>query len=109
MKILPGRRVKNFREAAEQELRRFYRRFGGLRGVLEQLAKWNQVYPLRCKNTVYIVAKAFDPSAGCARVWTDKPVSRCPYCGQNALDYDVEVYKALGTTVGLPIKINLGE
>ena len=97
-------------EAAENELRWYYRRFGASGCVLEQLAKWSHVYPLRCSNPLYAVAKAFNSSVGCARVWTDKPVSqKCPYCGLQTLNFDVEVYNALGIPVGYPIKINLGE
>ena len=96
-------------EAAEQELRQFYCRFGGLGMVLEQLAKWEQVYPLRCNNPSYSVAKAFNPATGCARIWTDKQLSnRCPYCGLNTLEFDAEVYEALGISVELPIKITPG-
>ena len=96
-------------EAAEQGMRQFYQRFHGLGEVLEQLAKWKTVYPLRCNNPVYALAKPFNPSAGCARIWTDKPISaKCPYCGMKTLAYDEEVYNALGLPVGGPIKIVVG-
>ncbi len=96
-------------EAVERERRQFYCRFSGLGGVLELLAKWKRVYPLRCNNPAYIITRAFDESAGCARIWTDKLFSnRCPQCGMNTLDFDAEVYEALGIPVGRPIKIALG-
>ncbi len=109
LKLQTGLAQLRVDEAVEQELRQFYHRFGGLGGVLELLSKWKRVYPLRCNNPAYIVTRAFNPSAGCARIWTDKLFSnRCPHCGLNTLDFDAEAYEAFGVPVGRPVKISLG-
>jgi DNA repair exonuclease SbcCD ATPase subunit len=94
--------------AAEEEMRRFYRRYQGVSGLMECLAGWEQVIFLRCNNPLSALAGVFDPSARGAHFWTDKPATRCPQCGLSMLIYDEKPYQALSWPVGTPLKLQLG-
>jgi len=95
--------------ATEEELRKFYRRYQGVSGLMECLASWEQIIFLRCNNPLSALAGVFDPSARGAHFWTDKPATRCPHCGLTMLIYDEKPYQALSWPVGAPLKLQLGE
>lgn len=95
--------------AEQEELRRFYRRYWGVRGLMECLASWNQIFFLRCNNPLSALAGVFDRSAAGAHFWTDKPSTRCPHCGLTMLIYDEKPYQALNWPVGDPLRLQLGE
>jgi len=94
---------------AEEEMRRFYRRYYGVSGLLEYLASWEQVIFLRCDNPVSAVASFFNRSVAGPRFWTDKPLARCPHCGLATLIPDKNPYQTLSWPVGAPLKLQLGE
>ena len=89
--------------AHEEEIRRFYQRYYGNNMLLEYLASWTQVFFLRCNNLLCA------PFSGVTHFWTDKSAVKCPHCGLNMLNYDVEIYQSLNWPVGTPIKLQLGE
>jgi len=93
----------------EETLRQFYHRYAGVSSLMEHLASWNQVFFVRCNNPVYALTGAFDASSGNAHFWTDKPPAMCPQCGYRHLLYDERIYQALNWSVGIPVKLNLGE
>ena len=95
--------------AGEDELRRFYRRYVGLSGLMDQLAAWEQVYFMRCGNPVNMTAGVFDKKYGNPHFWTDKPSITCPHCGYQRLYFDTEIYKYLNWSADIPLKLNLGE
>jgi len=95
--------------AGEDELRRFYRRYVGLSGLMDQLAAWEQVYFMRCGNPVNMTAGVFDKKYGNPHFWTDKPPITCPHCGYQRLFFDTEIYKYLNWSAERPFKITLGE
>jgi DNA repair exonuclease SbcCD ATPase subunit len=95
---------------AEEEMRRFYRRFYVFGGLMEYLASWDQVIFLRCNNPVSAAASFFNRSAAGPRFWTDKPLPpRCPHCGLDVLVPDERPYQALGWPVEAPLRLQLGE
>jgi len=94
---------------AEEELRRFYRRYQGVSGLMEHLAGWNQVFFIRCNNPLLALTGAFDRNSGNAHFWTDKPPVMCPHCGYRQLLFDERLYEALNWPVGVPLKLRLGE
>lgn len=97
-------------DAAEQEqLRGFYRRYYGVSGLMECLARWDQIFFLRCNNPLSALAGVVDRSAGPAYFWTDKPAKRCPHCGLTMLIYDEKPYQALNCPVGSLLRLQLGE
>jgi len=93
----------------EEELRRFYHRYLAVSGLMEHLATWNQIFFVRCTNPVFKITGAFNANSGNARFWTDKPPAMCPQCGYRNLAFDEDAYQALGSPVGLPGRICLGE
>jgi cell division septum initiation protein DivIVA len=96
--------------AAEEEMRRFYRRYYGVSGLIEYLASWEQVIFLRCSNPASAAASFFNRSVAGPRLWTDKPLSpRCPHCGLAVLVLDEKPYQALGWPVGALMRLQLGE
>ena len=95
--------------AGEDELRRFYRRYVGLSGLMDQLAAWEQVYFMRCGNPVNMTTGVFDKKYGNPHFWTDKPPITCPHCGYQRLYFDTEIYKYLNWPAERPLKITLGE
>lgn len=95
--------------AEQEELRSFYRRYWGVRGLMQCLASWNQIFFLRCNNPLSALAGVFDRSAAGAHFWTDKPATRCPHCGLTMLIYDEKPYQALNWPVGDPLRLQLGE
>jgi len=95
--------------AGEDELRRFYRRYVGLSGLMDQLAAWEQVYFMRCGNPVNMTTGVFDKKYGNPHFWTDKPSITCPHCGYSRLYFDTEIYKYLNWSADIPLKLNLGE
>ena len=95
--------------AGEDELRRFYRRYVGLSGLMDQLAAWEQVYFMRCGNPVNMTAGVFDKKYGNPHFWTDKPPITCPHCGYQHLYFDKKIYQYLNWPAERPLKITLGE
>ena len=95
--------------AGEENLRRFYRRYVGVSSLMEHLARWNQVFFVRCNNPVYALTGAFNANSGNAHLWTDKPPAMCPQCGHRDLLHDKEIYQALNWPAEIPLKLNLGE
>ncbi|MFH0769242.1 MAG: hypothetical protein V1932_06725, partial [Chloroflexota bacterium] len=95
--------------AGEDELRRFYRRYVGLSGLMDQLAAWEQVYFMRCGNPVNMTAGVFDKKYGNPHFWTDKPPIACPHCGYQRLYFDKKIYQYLNWPAERPLKITLGE
>lgn len=95
--------------ADKEELRRFYRRYHGLSGLMECLASWDQVIFLRCNNPLSALAGFFAPSARGAHIWTDRPATRCPHCGSSMIILDERPYQALNWPVGAPLRLQLGE
>ncbi len=93
----------------EEEMRRFYRRYYGVSGLMEYLASWDQVIFLRCDNPVSAAASFFNRSAAGPRFWTDKPLARCPHCGLTTLIPDESPYQALNWAAGALLKLQLGE
>ena len=93
----------------EEDLRHFYCRYAGVSSLMEHLARWNQVFFVRCTNPAFVITGAFNPNSGNAQFWTNKPPSMCPQCGYRHLVYDDRIYHALNWPVGLPGKLNLGE
>jgi len=95
--------------AEENELRRFFRRYQGVSGLMDCLGTWDQVFFLRCNNAVTAMAGVFNPSLANPRFWTDKPAKKCLHCGLPMICYDEKPYQALGMPVGQPLRIVLGE
>ena len=95
--------------ANEEALRRFYQRYSAVSWLLDKLASWNQVYFMRCGNTINTVAGVFDKRQGNPHFWTDKPPVICPHCGCRTLFYDTEIYQFLNWPVEIPLKLKLGE
>jgi len=95
--------------AGEEGLRRFYRRYVGLSGLMDQLASWEQVFFVRCGNPAYAAAGVLDKKAGNAHFWTDKPAVMCPHCGYQHLYFDTKVYQYLNWSTEVPLKLSLGE
>ncbi len=93
----------------EEELRRFHRRYQGVRGLMEHLAGWNGVFFMRCNNPLFALTGAFDRNSGNARFWTDKRPAMCPQCGCRDLIFDKEAYQSLNCPVGTPLRLRLGE
>jgi len=91
--------------AEEDALRRFYRRFGQWSRLLEYLAKWSQVLPLRC-NWFF---------CGARFLVDRKPTNFrakfvCPCCGSSEqVYYDDEAFVDLGMMEKAPLKIELKE
>ena len=90
--------------AAEEALRCFHRRFQGASQVLEFLARWPQIVPMRCRSFF----------CG-ARFWVDRGPTYfrtklvCPCCGLGEVYYDDQALVALGILYRAPFKIQLGE
>ena len=98
-------------DLAEQEgLRRFYRRYQGLSGLMDCLAGWRGLFFVRCNNPLHALTGSIDRSTAGARFWTEKPPKRrCPCCDYPDAVYDESVYQALNLPPGTPIKLQLGE
>ena len=94
--------------AAEEELRRFYRRYQAVSGLVEYLASWKQVIFYRCNNAISAMTGLFDQSL-VAHFWSDKEAVKCPHCGLSALSLDETPYHALGWQVGALNNLQLGE
>ncbi len=94
--------------AAEDEYRRFYRRYYGSNGLLEYLASWEQLIFLRCNNALSAATGVFNPSK-VAHFWTDKPAVKCPHCGSPMFAYDEKPYQVLGLQLGTSFKLHFGE
>ena len=95
--------------AYEENLRRFYQRYVGLSGLMDQLASWEQVFFVRCGNPAYAAAGVLDKKSGNAHFWTDKPAVMCPHCGYQHLYFDTKVYQYLNWSTEVPLKLSLGE
>jgi len=95
--------------AGEENLRRFYRRYVGLSGLMDNLSTWEQVYFVRCGNPVNAAAGVFDKKYGNPHFWTDKPPITCPHCGYQRLYFDTEIYQYLNWSADIPLKLTLGE
>ena len=95
--------------AGEENLRRFYRRYVGLSGLIDQLTTWNQVYFVRCGNPINAAAGVLDKKVGNPHFWTDKPPIMCPHCGYQRLYFDTEIYQYLNWSAEVPLKLTLGE
>jgi len=96
--------------AFEEKIRRFYHRYQGLGGLMDQLATWRSIFFVRCNNPFYAVTGAFDRSTSGARFWTEKPpLKRCPCCNYPDAVYDEKLYQALNLAIGAPLQIKLGE
>jgi len=92
-------------DLAEQErLRRFWQRFKGTSQILEYLARWDQVIPMRC-NWFFCGAR-FLVDQGPSSFRTKLT---CPCCGLGLVYYDDEAFTTLGLSYRTPIKIELGE
>ncbi|MDP3061849.1 MAG: hypothetical protein Q8O40_01360 [Chloroflexota bacterium] len=90
-------------DVAQQEaLRRFHDRYQGWSGILEHLAGWNQVIPMRCNwltcGAHFLVDRA--PSHFRTR-------HVCPCCGLSVLLYDEWFYTFTGQPYASPIKVRL--
>jgi hypothetical protein len=94
--------------AYEDELRRFYQAFQPFFGLVAYMSSWEEVYMMRCHNPVFTVTGAFDPRAGHHRFWTDKPLSLCPFCGEQPA-FDEAAYQALNLPVGASLRSILGK
>ncbi|MBI2854954.1 MAG: hypothetical protein HYX87_08580 [Chloroflexi bacterium] len=94
---------------AEEELRRFCQRYQGVVGLIDHLARWEEVFFMRCNNPVFTLTGAFDQGCGNARFWTDKKPAMCPQCGYRRLLYDEAAYQALNLPVGAPFRLTTGE
>ena len=94
--------------AAEEELRRFYRRYQPVSGLVEYLASWKQVIFYRCNNAISAMTGLFDQSL-VAHFWSDKEAVKCPHCGLSALSLDETPYHALNWQVGALNNLQLGE
>ena len=68
----------------EQELRQFYVRYSPFIDLLEYLMSWNSLYSWRCDNPMCA------PYAGITRFLTNRPVRKCPNCGQSIIKLDPE-------------------
>ena len=68
----------------EQELRQFYVRYSPFIDLLEYLMSWNSLYSWRCDNPMCA------PYAGITRFLTNRPASKCPYCGLSIIKLDPE-------------------
>jgi len=88
----------------EDRLRHFWRRFQGASQVLEYLARWGQVIPMRCHWFFCGARFLVDQGPGSFRT---KFV--CPCCGLGLVYYDDEAFTTLGLSYRAPIKIELGE
>ena len=95
--------------AGEENLRRFYRRYVGLSGLMDKLSTWEQVYFVRCGNPANAAAGVFDKKYGNPHFWTDKPPITCPHCGYQRLYFDTEIYQYLNWSADIPLKLTLGE
>lgn len=95
--------------AYEDQLRKFYRRYWSVSGLMEYLATWDQVFFLRCNSPVATMAGFFNAPAGVVRFWTDKPAVTCPHCGMKMILFDDRPYTALGLPIGAPGRLALGE
>lgn len=93
---------------AEEEMRRFYRRYYGVSGLMEYLASWKQVFFWRCNHPLSVATGVFDQSA-VAHFWTDRLVAGCPHCGSDRVVFDEKPYQTLNWPVGVPLKLQLGE
>lgn len=94
---------------AEEELRRFHQRYQGVVGLIDHLARWEEVFFMRCNNPVFTLTGAFDQGSGNARFWTNKKPAMCPQCGYRQLLYDEAAYQALNLPVGAPFRLTMGE
>ncbi len=95
--------------AGEEELRRFHRRYSGYSELLDKLAKWEQVYFMRCGNPVNMGAGVIDKKLGNPHFWTEKPPVSCPHCGYPRSYFDTEIYQYLNWPAEVPFKLTLGE
>jgi chromosome segregation ATPase len=95
--------------ATEEKLRKFYRQYHRVSGLMDCLAGWKQIIFLRCNNALSAMAGFFDESAGPAHFWTDKPAKRCPHCGLTMLIYDEKPYQALNWPIGAPLRLQMEE
>ena len=95
--------------ASEEELGRFYRRYVGLSGLMDQLTTWNQVFFMRCGNPINAAAGVLDKKLGNPHFWTDKPPVMCPHCGYQQLFLDTDIYRYLNWSADMPLKLALGE
>jgi hypothetical protein len=90
--------------AEEEALRRFQGRFQMASQVLEFLARWPQVVPMRCHSFF----------CG-ARFWVDRGPTYfrtklvCPCCGLGEVYYDDKALRDLDLLDSAPFKIQLGE
>ncbi|MDP3064417.1 MAG: hypothetical protein Q8O40_14595 [Chloroflexota bacterium] len=90
-------------DAAQQEaLRRFHARYQNWSGVLEHLARWDQVIPMRCNwltcGAHFLVDRG--PSH-----FRNRHV--CPCCGLSVLLYDEWFYTTTGQPYASPIQVRL--
>jgi len=87
----------------EDRLRRFHQRYQGHVQVLEHLARWDEIVPVRCQG----------PFCG-ARFWVSRGPSNlrayhvCPCCGLGPLDYDRDAVADIGLSSKGTIEIKLG-
>jgi len=86
----------------EQGLRQFYVRYSPASDLMEYLASWQQVFFLRCDNSMC------DPFAGITRFWTDRPVRKCPHCGMGLIKPDSEPFRLLQIPEGTTFALKLG-
>ncbi|MDD5039239.1 MAG: hypothetical protein PHN78_08025 [Dehalococcoidales bacterium] len=95
--------------AGEEELRRFHYRYAGYSWLLEKLAKWEQVYFMRCGNPTNMTAGIIDKKLGSPHFWTEKLPVSCPHCGYPRSYFDTEIYQYLNLSAEEPFKVSLGE
>jgi hypothetical protein len=88
----------------EQEaLRHFWGRYRNWSGLLECLASWGQLLPMRCD---WFLCRA--------RFWVDhgptnfRSKHTCPCCGVGLVYPDERVFTATGQPYGVPIQVTLG-
>jgi len=95
--------------AGEEELRRFHYRYAGYSWLLEKLAKWEQVYFMRCGNPANMTAGIIDKKLGNPHFWTEKLPVSCPHCGYPITCFDTEIYQFLNRPAEEPFKVTLGD
>lgn len=87
----------------EDRLRRFHQRYQSHVKVLEHLARWEEIVPVRCQG---LFCKA--------RFWVSRAPSNlrahhvCPCCGLGDLDYDRDAATDIGISEKGTIEIKLG-
>ena len=95
--------------AGEEELRHFHYRYAGYSWLLEKLAKWEQVYFMRCGNPTNMTAGIIDKKLGSPHFWTEKLPVSCPHCGYPRSYFDTEIYQYLNRPAEELFKVTLGD